>query len=426
LAPPRAKRPTVFYGWVIVAASFSAMSVYGFFFSFGVFYKPLMDHFGWSATEVAVAPSIMSIVYLLTVMPMSLAYKRFGLRPVIILGSLLMASGLALCGQATASWQLYLFFGVLASIGTSTLWVPFSSTIMNWFSKKRGLAMAIALSGAGFGSLYVPPLLAYLIIVYGWRTAFLVAGFLSFSIVFSAGLVMKKAPEEIGLRPYGDVLAERSPVPSPLQESRDEAIHARTVRGTVRGVEFWLLYGLWLLSTIVKSVYDQQLVLYAITIGITVITASIALGTIGLSSIVGRLFIGLLLDKIGTRRALALCFLLNLVSSLLLLLTNNELSLYLFAVIFGLSFGGRTTLEVPIVGEFFGLADLVTILGILETAFGVGGFVGPYLAGRIYDVTGRYFELFSLCAILSAILLAISMSLKPAKRAKTTHSQLQF
>lgn len=410
-SPLRKNGLSPFYGWIIVAASFGAMSVHGFFSSFGVFYKPLMDDFGWTAAEVALAPSISSITYILSVVLVSFVYKR-SVRLVILLGGLLMTISLVLSSQMTELWQLYVLFGILGGIGTSTIWVPFTSTLMRWFTRKRGVAMGIALSGSGLGSLCAAPLLAYTIIIYGWRTAFLVAGVSTFLIMLSAGLVMRSGPEEMGLKPYGEELSdERS-----LDEGRQTSTRIAqdfTVREAIRKADFWMLYALWVFSMVMSSIYNQHIVLFAITIGIPSIVASIALGTIGFSSILGRLTVGFLLDRIGTKRALIFCFLINLASAALLAVTTNELSLYLFAMIFGFSMGGRITLEVPLASGFFGLANLGGVLGILETAFGIGGFIGPYLAGYMFDQTGRYYELFLFCAFLSVALLLLTIRFKP-------------
>lgn len=182
---------SLFYGWIVVAASFFAMTAHACFFSFGVFYKPLMDQFGWTTSEVALAPSIVSFMYLASVIPMSSLYQRLNVRYVVLIGGILMGSGLVLSSQVTSLWQLYLFYGVLAGAGTSTIWVPFTSTIMRWFTRRRGLAMAVALSGSGVGSLLMAPLLAYMIVTFDWRMSFLVAGGIVFLLMSSAAVVIR-------------------------------------------------------------------------------------------------------------------------------------------------------------------------------------------------------------------------------------------
>lgn len=388
------------------------MTVHGFMGSFGLFYRPLMDQFGWTAAEVALAPSTSSVTYILSVLPVSLAYKRLKLKPIILLGGLLMSSGLVLSSQVRTLWQLCLFYGVVIGIGSSTIWVPFTSTIMRWFTRKRGIAMGVALSGSGFGSLFISPMMAYIIATYGWQTAFLVAGTSTFMIMLSATLLMKSDPEEMGLKPYGEDLGSESRTEQ--RRKHAEYVHDFTLREATEKAEFWLVYVLWALSTVMISIYNQQIVLFAGTLGVSAIMASVALGMIGFSSILGRLTVGFLLDRIGLRRALALSYVLNLLAAILLMLAKNEYSLFGFAFIFGFSMGGRTTLEVPLATSLFGLTNLGAVLGFFETAFGVGGVIGPYLAGYVFDITGRYYELFLFCVFLSVLLFVITVLLKPA------------
>jgi len=405
----------LFYGWVIVGASFFAMVAQSFLFSFGVFYKPLIDHFGWSVADVSLASSISSIVYIASVLPFSWAYQKMNVRLIVVTGSILMGSGLVLSSQVTSLWQLYFFYGIVAGIGNSTIWVPFTSTIMKWFTEKRGVAMAIALCGHGVGSLVAAPSLAYVTVTSGWRTAFLTAGVSTFVIVMLAGLLMKAPPETMGLKPEG-AMSEHSPhLPMDRVQSKPMPVQHFSVREFLSSMQFWLVYSLWALSTIMHSIYSQHIVLFAIGLGISPVTASLALGAIGFSSITGRIVTGSLLDRIGVRRALIFSYSLNAASAFLLLISTSEPLLFLFAFVFGFSFGGRTTVEVPLAVSFAGLANLGIVSGVLETAFGIGGFIGPYLGGLIFDIAGRYREVFLLCGILSVLLSAITLILKPAR-----------
>jgi predicted MFS family arabinose efflux permease len=400
----------IFYGWVIVAACFFAVMANAILLSFGVFYKPLITQFGWRAADVALAPSILSVVYLVMVLPVSWVYQKVSIKVVVLVGGILMGLGLALSSTITSLWQLYLFYGIIAGVGSSTIWVPFTSAIMNWFDHKRGIAMGIALSGYGLGSLVAAPSLSYIIETGGWRMAFLFSGVATFLILFSASLVAKTSPKEIGLKPYRSIQEMG-------HESFDESVASgnSSLHKAIRTKPFWLLYCLWISSQIVTSLYTQHIVLFALGLGISFILGSLGLGIIGLSSIIGRFVVGFFLDRVGIRRALLFCYLVTLLSALLLLVTRDALWLFLFATLFGFSFGGRSVLEVPITSAFFGLTHLAIIVGALETAFGVGGMIGPYLGGYAYDVTGGYSQVFLFCTLLAILSVAIVVFLKPSE-----------
>ena len=377
--------------------------------SFGVFFKPLITEFGWRAADVALAPSILSIMYVVMVLPVSWVYQKVSIRLVVLGGGILIGLGLALSSTITSLWQLYLFYGILAGVGSSTIWVPFTSAIMNWFDHKRGIAMGIALSGYGLGSLGAALSLSYIIETAGWRMAFLLSGVATFLILFSASLVAKGSPGEIGLKPY------RSIQEMDRESCGSVASVDTSFRKAFRSKPFWLLYCLWLFSQLVTSLYTQHIVLFALGLGIPFILASLGLGIIGLSSIIGRFVVGFFLDRVGIRLALLFCYLVTLLSASLILVTRDALWLFLFATLFGFSFGGRSVLEVPITSAFFGLMHLAMIVGALETAFGVGGLIGPYLGGYAYDSTGGYNQVFIFCIFLALLSVAIVVFLKPSE-----------
>jgi MFS family permease len=171
------------------------------------------------------------------------------------------------------------------------------------------------------------------------------------------------------------------------------------------------LFNLWIFSTVVRSIYFQHIVLFSIKIDIPSVNAALALGIMGATSIIGRIITGFIMDRIGSSRSLIFCYVINLFSTLILIFTETEFFLYLFAVLFGFSYGGRTTLEVPLTMDFFDLKNIAIILGMFEIAFGIGGFIGPYLAGYVYDILGRYNEIFLFCSFITIISLIITILL---------------
>jgi len=221
----------------------------------------------------------------------------------------------------------------------------------------------------------------------------------------AATLAVKDSPADLGLEPYRSSQVTSARFQHALRDGL-------TFHQAIRRRQFWSLYGMWLASQIVTSLYTQHVVLFALGQGISFILASVALGMIGFSSIIGRFATGVFLDRAGIGRALVLCYVASLLAGVVLLVTRDVAFLLLFALIFGLSFGGRSVIEVPIITNFFGLTQLAVIVGALETSFGVGGLIGPYLGGYAYDLTGGYSQVFLLCCLLSGISLVIAISLQ--------------
>jgi OFA family oxalate/formate antiporter-like MFS transporter len=321
-----------------------------------------------------------------------------------------MGLGLALSSQAESLWQLYFFYGVIGGIGTCSLWVPLTSTIAKWFEEKRGIAMGSALSGFGFGTLLISPFLGKTILIHGWRTALLFSGITTFIVITLTGILLKDKP--------GKKEDQKNEETLNIQRSfRKQMKNIFSICKKVLGrPEFWLLFNLWIFSTIVRSIYLQHIVLFSVKINIPSVHAALTLGIIGVTSIIGRIIIGFIMDRFGSHRSLVLCYIINFLSTLILIYTKTELFLYLFAVLFGFSHGGRTTLEVPLTMDFFEPKNIAIILGMFEVAFGIGGFIGPYLGGYVFDILGRYNEIFLFCSFITMISLIITILLNARER----------
>lgn len=166
-------RPRFFYGYAILLASFLIlMTVWGTQYSFGVFFKPVSSEFGWTRAETAGAYSLNMVLAGVFGILAGRLSDRFGARLVVTVCGLLMGLGYLLMSRIGAVWQMYLFYGVLASIGIAGMVVPLLSTVARWFIKRRGLTTGIAASGIGVGTVIMPPLASQLISSHGWRTSY--------------------------------------------------------------------------------------------------------------------------------------------------------------------------------------------------------------------------------------------------------------
>ena len=269
-----------------------------------------------------------------------------------------MGLGLILSSQVKTLWQLYFFYGVVGGIGSCSLWVPITSTITKWFEDKRGIAMGSALSGFGFGTLVLAPLLRNIILIHGWRIALLFSGVATLIIITLTGVILKDKPGT--KKEYKD-----ETIPNYRDSFRIQIKNMLLIcKKILKRPEFLLLFNLWILSTIVRSIYFQHIVLFSSKIGIQSIHGALTLGIMGVTSIIGRMIIGFIMDKYGSSKSLILCYVINLFSTLILIYTKTEFFLYLFAILFGFSSGGRTTLEVPLVMDFFELKNISIILGM--------------------------------------------------------------
>jgi len=395
-------RPAFFYGWLIVAFSFLSLTTYGVFYAYGVFFKPLMEEFGWSRAATSHPFSLYMIVYTLSALIMGWLADRYGPSLPLGLAAVLIGGGVALSSLANSLWQFYLLYGVVAAFGFGAIFiVPVTATV-RWFYARRGLAAGIVTSGGSVGILGIPLLSQYLIHAYGWRTAFLVLGGIYFLVNALAALVIKGHPRDLDLAPYGQT---------------QEAESAAPVRGLSPGqamgtLYFWTLFIAFIFPVAADRTTAVHVVAYATDRGMGAAAAG-ALSALGAGGIVGRLAWGLLSDRLGRKPVLILVFITQALGLLALLVAGNLATLYVVVAFLGLAYGGFVALMGPIVGEFFGLKHMNRILGIYFTVGVPAGFLGPSLAGYLYDLTQSYtpaFLLISFSCLISAGLAFLTRS----------------
>jgi MFS family permease len=289
-------------------------------------------------------------------------------------------------------------------------WVPNQTLVANWFSRKRGLAMGIALAGIGFGGLAMSPLAALLIERLDWRLAYV--GLASLVLLIVVGVVaafVRSKPADLGQCPDGapphpagtdpnaSVAArpgERAPVPGALEAFRSRA--------------FWILSLCNMLTVFATLSIVAHLVAFLRDAGYQSQVAAASLGLMVGASVGGRVLFGVLADRYPKPRVMSLALILAASGALLLFGVHVGGVLPGFVVAFGLAFGGTAVLVPLLVGECFGLASFGKILGALMVSATVGAAAGPVLTGWIFDVTGSYRMAFVLhVAALSASALAI-------------------
>ncbi len=194
-----------FYGWTIVAAAFSVLFIaYGAQYSFGVFFNALLDEFGWSRSSLSGAFSLYAFGYCVFGFPAGRLTDRWGPRVVITVGGLFLATAFAGMALVTDLWHPYVLYGLVAALGMGTAYVPCNSTIVKWFSRRRGLAVGMASSGGSVGTFVLPPVAQTLVASVGWRSAYVIFGAAVFLILTSVAAIMRRDPESMGLHPDGD------------------------------------------------------------------------------------------------------------------------------------------------------------------------------------------------------------------------------
>lgn len=400
------RKPGFFYGYVVVVAAFIIMViVFGIFFSFGVFFKPLLDEFGWTRAITSGVYILFFVVYGSLTPFAGRLNDRFGSRVVMTVCGFFLGLGYLLMSQVSAIWQLYLFYGVIVGIGLSGSYVPVLSTVARWFVKRRGIVTGIVVAGIGVGTLIAPPIANWLISSYGWRMTYIMIGIIHLLLVILAAQFLRHDPRQMGLLPYGENEAKQeSLIPRAKGFSLGEAIHTK---------QFWLFFIILFGFGFITQVIMVHIVIHAIGLGISAIIAANILAIIGGISIIGRVALGSVADRIGNRLALMITFVFMSVALLWVLAAKELWMFYLFSVIFGFGYGGLVTLQSPVVAWLFGLRSHGVIFGAIIIGYAIGSAISPMLAGRIFDVVGSYQIAFWLCAALAIVAIILSWLLRP-------------
>ena len=410
----QAKTQRLFYGWVVVATAFCvALVAYGIQYSFGIFINPLKVDFGWSGALVAGAASLFNFSRGALAILTGRITDRYGPRIIVAIGGFFLGLSLILTSQSSAAWQLYLFYGLMGGFGLSVAFAPLVATVSRWFVSKRGLAIGIVLAGIGVGLAVMPPLARYLIATYDWRLSYIIFGLLAWIIVIPASLFLRRSPEEKGLLPLGETAAiagdEENSNIAKKEDSLTSESAGFSLKDAARTRAFWLLLAMIIFWGTCVHMTMTHIYPHATGLGIPGVVAVSFISVIGISSIIGRLAMGAVSDRLGGKRTLVICLVLQALAMFWLLRATDIWMLYLFAAVFGFAYGGCVPQLPVIAGEIFELKSIGAIIGVHMLGIAIGGAIGPLLGGYVSDVTGSYYFAFmvgGMCTILALILLA--------------------
>jgi MFS family permease len=405
-------RLPIFYGWIIVAVVFVTMGVgVNARTAFSLLFPPILAEFGWERGVTAGAFSFGFLVSAALSPSLGRLMDRRGPRVVIELGVVLIGTGLLLATQVTRPWHLYATLGVMVGGGSVCLGYTGQSLFLpDWFVRRRGLAMSLAFSGVGVGSMIILPWSQALIGRSGWRAACWALGLLVLLLLVPLNLLLRRRPQDLGLEPDGDRAAAGTAAarPSNVVDAAWAAVDWTLARAS-RTARFWWIasgYFLGLFAWYAVQVHQTK---YLIEIGFTPGDAAWALGFVSLAGIPGQIALGWLSDRIGrewvwTVGALgfAICY-----ATLLLLAASPTMPLlYVMVIAQGMLGYGLTSVVGAIPAEIFQGRHYGSIFGTLMLSSIAGGAVGPWLTGVLYDRTGSYTLPFWIaigCCVVSAV-----------------------
>jgi MFS family permease len=409
-SPPAASRLArlpIFYGWVIVAAAFITMAVsVNSRTAFSLLFPSILDEFGG---DRGVAAGVFSLGFLISAFISPFVGRLMDLkgpRLVIETGATLLAIGLLLATFSQTWWQLYLTLGVMVGAGGNFLgYGTHSQFIPNWFVRRRGLAIGIAFSGVGVGSILLFPWLQTVIADNGWRAACWSLAIMVIFVLIPVNLLLRRRPEDIGLRPDGDSAAGTRAAGARANNIVDPAWTAITwtLARALRTTRFWWIALGYFCALYVWYGVQVHQTKYLTEIGVSQMEAAWALGLVSLLGVPGQIIFGHVSDRIGREwvwtfgcAGFVICYV------ALIALQAGPAPWLLYTMVFAQGFLGYSFTSVlgPNVAEIFEGPHFGTIFGTVMLAAISGGAAGPWVTGLLHDLTGNYNAAFWLALAL--------------------------
>ncbi len=415
------KKHRLYYGWVIVAvlALVNGVTMAMGTVNLGLFPKPMGDEisagrsmFGWAQTARQVTGALTSPL-------VGKLLDRFGARILLPIAALVTGCSMVAMGFVNNAWQMILIFAIMGIVGiggpaTLLTAVP----IAKWFVRLRGRALGLSALGSPLGAMSLVPLTQVFITGFGWRETWMILGVMAIVLVCPVSfLLIRRQPEDIGLRPDGEVEspAVREKLSSSSSHQEEESWTLEEVRKTST---FWRLVvvfsiatlgmstlGLHRLANFIDHGLDPQLVANAI---------SVEAGTGALSVLV----MGFLFERVQAKYLGAVSLLFLAGSAYFSIIGDSVFALFGSMVTFGVGIGGNMLLQNYLWPNYYGRKHVGAIRGIVMPATLLFASIGPPMAGYVYDATGTYNVVWwvgILLIISGAIILASTP--KPGRKA---------
>jgi MFS family permease len=398
---------TLSYRWLLVAigALMTCVAV-GAMFSLAVFLDPMAAATGWSRTGISSAMTLNFIAMGLASFGWGAASDRFGPRPVVLAGSVLLGLGLVLASRATSVIEFQLEYGILVGIAAGSFFAPLISATTMWFDTHRALAVSLVSAGVGVAPMTISPFARWLITAYDWQFAMLAIGVTAWVLLIPAALLVRR-PQAIAPTGAGSDAAMAAGEGGP---SLGEAF---------RSPQFIVLALTFTLCCSAHSGPIFHMVSYAIICGIPAMSAVTIYSVEGLAGLGGRLLLGVLADRYGVKRVLIAGLLVQAAAIGAYLYVNRLGEFYALAIVFGTAYGGVMPLYAILAREYFGQAIMGSVLGAATMLSCLGMAFGPWAGGWVFDNLGSYAWLYmgSAAVAFGAVLIALAFPPQPSREA---------
>ena len=394
--------------WWRVAGGLMMNLALGSLYAWSVFVAPLEKEFGWKRTDTSMVFTYAVVVFAISFIVAGRLQDRYGPFWVSITGGLLVSLGFFLCAYTSSLNYLYICFGVLGGIGNGFGYATPIPVMAKWFPDRRGLAVGLAVAGYGGGSAIFGPLAnLYLIPNFGWRSTFMILGGIFLVMTMIGSFLLKNPPA--GYKPPG-----WTPAPAAKAAATTYDFSPGEVLQTPA---FWFMLVAYALGTSAGLMVISQLVPFARSQGIpstALQTMTLLVGAIGNAS--GRIFSGWLSDTLGRLNTLRLMIAISAVAMpILYAVGSNVTLLYVMVFLVYYCYGTQLSVNASTTSDFWGTKNAGINYGLLFTAWGAAGIIGPRIGGKFFDKYHNYEYAFYTAAVLAAIALLCELAARRPK-----------
>lgn len=376
-------------GWAVVAAgALASGTAFGTVYTFGAFFDAMSNDLDAGRGSTALVFGVTLLLFFGFGVVSGPLADRYGPRRLVFAGALLLATGLALTSKVDDVAAGYLTYGVGVGLGGGLIITPMYAAAGGWFVRRRALAMGVVATGNGLGTLVLVPLAERLIADHGWRTAYLVLAALDLGLLLLAGIVV--------LRP-------------PIPPSPPAIARMRAVAGASAFRRLFLTGVLFSISLFIAFGFVVD---FATADGVSSSRAALLVGIIGASSVLGRLGLTALSGRVPAVRLLQGCLAAQPLAFAVWLVAGGTYPLLVcFAVLLGVAYGGYVALGPEAAAVLFGVAGLGGVMGLLFLGAGIGGLIGPPLAGLLADASEGSGVPITLALVVSVLAFVLSLAI---------------
>ena len=405
----RRMRGGIFYGWWLVAISgfIMVIATVPLFHAMSLWAVALEHQFGWSRTQLGLALTLTRIEGGIMGPVEGYLTDKVGTRRMVFVGLLIVGAGFLLFGRVNSLWMFYLAYIVMTMGQGLGSWVPMMTLLNHWFTRRRAMAISWANVGSRMGALLLVPAIAWAIEPgqgpLGWSATASLLGIFTILIAFPVSRVIRNRPQDYNLGPDGDPpVSEAAPTPAgPVSKDTSSPSTDFTAYQALRTPAFWLIaVGHGFTSMVILAIM-AHLGLLLQDKGFPLQTTGWIVAVYTAVAMVFQLVGGYLGDRMPKRIALFIFTSIQAGAVVILTVASNLATFYLFAVLFGMGFGGRNPLTVAVRGEYFGRSSFGKILGLSTVPMNVLLLVASPFAGYLRDVQGTYSNAFLILAGLN-------------------------